>query len=256
MKLGLMGFGRTGKLVASFLLQNDDVTLEWVVRSSRRMEHRSVAEFLGIRDREPGQIWSKDEFPAERLLDEHPVDAIIDFSSVNGIDWYGEAASRRGIAIVTAISTYPPEKIGLLQALARDTRVLWSPNITIGINFLMLASRVLKRIAPYTDVEIVEEHFKAKNETSGTAKRIAEYIDLPLDAIKSIRAGGIIGTHEVIFGFPFQTVRLRHESISREAFGNGALFAARNLAGKPAGLYSMEDLLLPYFMHIRDVPID
>ena len=47
--------------------------------------------------------------------------------------------------------------------------------------------------------------------------------------IKSIRAGGIIGKHEVIFGFPSQTVRMIHESINREAFGNGAVFAINNL---------------------------
>jgi 4-hydroxy-tetrahydrodipicolinate reductase len=51
----------------------------------------------------------------------------------------------------------------------------------------------------------------------------------------------------VLFGFPHQTVRLRHESISREAFGNGALFAAVNLEGKPKGFYSMEDLFMPFF---------
>jgi 4-hydroxy-tetrahydrodipicolinate reductase len=65
--------------------------------------------------------------------------------------------------------------------------------------------------------------------------------------IKSIRAGGIVGVHEVVFGFPQQTVRIRHESITREAFGHGALFVAERLVGMPPGLYKMDDLLLPYF---------
>jgi 4-hydroxy-tetrahydrodipicolinate reductase len=56
-----------------------------------------------------------------------------------------------------------------------------------------------------------------------------------------------VGVHEILFGFPHQTVRLRHESISREAFGNGIVFAIQNLVGKPKGFYSMESLLLPYF---------
>ena len=111
----------------------------------------------------------------------------------------------------------------------------------------MLAAKVLKNIAPYTDIEIIEEHFKDKKETSGTAKKIAKELGVSEDEIKSIRAGGIIGHHEILFGFPFQTVRLKHESISREAFGNGALFAAINLVNKKTGLYSMEDLLIPYF---------
>ena len=77
---------------------------------------------------------------------------------------------------------------------------------------------------------------------------------LPEDEIKMVRAGGIIGVHEILFGFPYQTVRLRHESISREAFGNGVLFAAQHLLDQPNGLYTMEDLLMPYFQLDADLP--
>lgn len=122
-----------------------------------------------------------------------------------------------------------------------------SPNITLGINFLLIAAKILKNIAPYTDIEIIEEHFKEKPEVSGTAKIIAKELGLTEDAIKTVRAGGFIGTHEILFGFPYQTVRLKHESISRVAFGNGILFAVEQLIGKPKGFYSMEDLLLPFF---------
>ena len=76
---------------------------------------------------------------------------------------------------------------------------------------------------------------------------IAKALNVSQENIKSIRAGGIIGTHEILFGFPYQTVRLKHESIMREAFGNGILFAIENLQGKPKGFYSMEDLLIPFF---------
>jgi 4-hydroxy-tetrahydrodipicolinate reductase len=110
-----------------------------------------------------------------------------------------------------------------------------SPGPTISVNFLMLASKVLKKIAPYTDIEILEEHFKAKVGVSGTAKRMARYLGLSGTRIQQIRAGSIIGTHEVIFGFAFQTVRLKHESISREAFGDGAIFAAQNSYGPKRG---------------------
>ncbi len=148
---------------------------------------------------------------------------------------------------MTAISAYPAKTITLLKKLSQQTRVLWSPNITVGINFLMLAAKILKTIAPYTDIEIVEEHFKNKKEVSGTAIRISEALSLPEADIKSVRAGGIVGRHEIIFGFPYQTVRLIHESILREAFGDGALFAAKNLVDKKQGFYSMENLLIPYF---------
>jgi len=111
---------------------------------------------------------------------------------------------------------------------------------------MIIAAKILKNIAPYTDIEIIEEHFKLKPEVSGTAKKIAESLDLPENSIKTVRAGGIVGVHEILFGFPHQTVRLKHEAISREAFGNGILFAVTHMAAG-VGLYTMEDLLIPYF---------
>ena len=247
MKVGLMGFGKTGRAVASILLESKKTNLQWVIRQSSRLEHRSVPEFLGVESDEPGLIYPKDAFEIDALLDAYPVDFIVDFSSSEGLKYYGDAASKRGITIVSAVSQYEEKHITLLEKLAQKTAVMHSPNITIGINFLMIAAKVLKNIAPYTDIEIIEEHFKLKPETSGTAKVIAENLEVNQDQIKSVRAGGIIGVHEILFGFPYQTVRLKHESIAREAFGNGILFAVENLIGKSKGFYSMEDLLLPYF---------
>jgi 4-hydroxy-tetrahydrodipicolinate reductase len=247
MKVGIIGFGKTGKAVASVLLESKQTKLQWVVRRSHKLEHRSVPEFLGVESEEPGLLYSKDEFSAAELLRRFPVDAVIDFSSEDGIDYYGETAAELGITIISAISKYPEATLARLHQLAERTVVMHSPNITVGINFLLIAAKILKNIAPYTDIEIVEEHFREKQEVSGTAKIIARTLGLPEEEIKSVRAGGIIGVHEMLFGFPYQTVRLRHESITREAFGNGILFAVDNLKGRPAGFYSMEDLLLPYF---------
>ncbi|HPB05716.1 MAG TPA: dihydrodipicolinate reductase C-terminal domain-containing protein, partial [Prolixibacteraceae bacterium] len=133
-----------------------------------------------------------------------------------------------------------------LSELAKTTTVFWSPNITLGVNFLLFSAKFLKRIAPWVDIEIIEEHFKGKEGVSGTAVKIAESLDLEKSDINSVRVGGIVGKHEIIFGFPYQTVRLIHESISREAFGNGVLFVAENLVDKGIGLFTFEDLMLAY----------
>lgn len=247
MKVGLIGFGKTGRSVATVLLESESEHLQWVVRQSTTLEHRSAPEFLGIKTDDPGLIHSKDEFTADQLLDHMPVDAIIDFSNESGFEYYAEAAAKRGVIIVSAVSQYEPAALARLKSFQDRTVVMHSPNITLGINFLLIAAKILKNIAPYTDIEIIEEHFKKKPEVSGTAKVIARELDLSEDAIKTVRAGGIIGTHEILFGFPYQTVRLKHESISREAFGNGILFAIEQLSGKSKGFYSMEDLLLPFF---------
>jgi len=247
MKVGLIGFGKTGKAVATTLLRNKSTVLEWVVRKTEKLEHRSIPEFLGEESDEPGHIYSSCNMNSASLLDNHPVDIIIDFSSEEGIDYYGSEAAERGVGIISAVSHYREDKISLLKNLSKKTAVFWSPNITLGVNYLILAAKFLKKIAPHIDMAIIEEHFKEKPGISGTAKVIAENLNISPDEIKSVRAGGIIGKHEIICGFPFQTIRLIHESITREAFGNGAIFAANNMRGKEAGLYTFEELLMPYF---------
>lgn len=247
MKIGLIGFGKTGKAVANVILQNDAYSLQWVLRQSTLLESRNVPEFLGVASDDPALIYSSSKITMQDLLDKHPVDLIIDFSSETGIHTYGAIAGERKIKIISAISHYGEAEQELLKKLSANTVVFWSPNITLGVNYLLFAAKFLKKIAPWVDIEINEEHFKGKTGTSGTALKIAEALDLEKSDINSVRAGGIVGKHEIIFGFPYQTVRLIHESISREAFGNGVLFVADNLANKNEGLYNFEDVLLPYF---------
>jgi 4-hydroxy-tetrahydrodipicolinate reductase len=246
MKIGLIGFGKAGKAVASVILQNHQHSLEWVLRNSTTTIS-TAKDFLDIVSPDPSTIVSLEQKTADTLLEECPVDIIIDFSSSHGIYQYGKEAAARKIKIITAISHYGEAEKKFLEELSLETAVFWSPNITLGVNYLLFASSLLKDIAPDVDIEISEEHFKAKAGVSGTAIKIAEVLDVETDSINSVRAGGIVGRHEVIFGFPYQTVRLVHESISREAFGSGALFVAENLTDKPIGFYNFEDILRPYF---------
>ncbi len=247
LKVGLVGFGRTGREVSAALIADSAMSLEWVVKRKERPDDRSAGEVLGVRATDPGLMHSVRETAVERLLDLAPVDVIIDFSSASGLDYYGRAAADRNVAVVSAISRYSDSAQRQLDSYARLTRIMWSPNITLGINFMLLAAQSLQRIAPGADVQIVEEHFREKAEVSGTALRLARGLGQPDDAVHTIRAGGIVGVHEVLFGLPSQTLRFRHEAVSRQAFGHGAIFAARELVSRDPGLYRMEDLLRPYF---------
>ena len=249
MKIGLIGFGKAGKAVANVILQHPDFSLEWVLRNSEKMENLSAKDLLGISASDNAMIYSHQTTDLETLLTDHPVDFIIDFSNEKSIYSYGKIASQKKIKIISAISHYEENETKFLKELSTDTVVFWSPNITLGVNYLLFASSLLKTIAPGVDIEVIEEHFKAKSGVSGTAVKIAEVLDVETENINSVRAGGIVGKHEVIFGFPYQTVRLVHESISREAFGSGALFVAENLKNKLNGLYNFEDILRPYFFN-------
>ncbi len=245
MRVGVVGLGKTARVVVSVLLENG-FKIEWIVR---RKSDKAYFEDETCTQKIP--VYSKNMHKIDEILSDHPVDVIVDFSSEDGIDYYANEAANRKIAIVSAISNYSLDKIKLLMDLSKKTCVFYSPNITIGINFLLLAAKVLKKIAPTADISIVEEHFSQKHDVSGTAKVIANNLNIKHGEIKSIRAGGIVGTHEILFGFPYQTVRLKHESISREAFGNGIKFVLEKLPIKTAGFYNMESLITPFFREDR-----
>ncbi len=237
MKVGLMGHGKAGKAVASVLANDPCYDLRWVMRrragDAACVEGHAQIPVVGLEGLDLGS-W----------LDSHPVEAIVDFSQADSVYRYGPELGRRGIMLVSAISAYTPQHLDYLRELGQHARVMSSPNITLGINFLMLAARLLRSIAPFADVEVIEQHFREKPEVSGTARKIAETLELGGERVTSLRVGGIVGHHEVIFGFPHQTVRLIHDSIRREAFGTGAAFALQELAQRDKGFYRFDDLLL------------
>ena len=250
LRVGLVGFGKAGQAVCAELIKAPDIDLRWVARRQPATAANDCAEAVigngGEDSRTP--LVGLDAVSLAELLAERPVDFLVDFSGSESCHRYAAAAAAAGVGVVSAISNYGDAEIRILRELAVQVPVLHSPNITVGINFVLLAAKMLKRLAPHADIEIVEEHFRDKSDISGTARRLAQ--ELGLDEarhLNSIRVGGIVGRHEVIFGFPYQTVRLMHDSISRHAFGQGALFALRNLRGREPGFYTMQQLVAEKF---------
>ncbi|OIR04544.1 4-hydroxy-tetrahydrodipicolinate reductase [mine drainage metagenome] len=240
-RVGLFGLGKAGKEVATQLQDDPAVKLCWAVRGSSHA-HGNKQIFDTI------PTYAASELNLPILLAEQPIDFIVDFSSADTCLSYADIASENGIGIISAVSSYKKRHLECLHTASKNTAVLYSPNITLGINFIIIAAKVLRKLAPHAGVEVIEEHFHDKKEVSGTAIRIAELLDLDADLhVNSIRVGGIVGRHEIIFGFPYQTIRLTHDSISRAAFGQGALFAIKNLCGRPNGFYTMEQLVSEAF---------
>ncbi|MDO9012643.1 MAG: dihydrodipicolinate reductase C-terminal domain-containing protein [Gallionella sp.] len=233
----MVGYGKAGVAVANVLSSDPRFELCWIVKRSAIAGQKT----------HPGTdipVFGLEQNSFADLFESIPVDALVDFSSPASIHAYGEEVRRRGIILVSAISAYSEEDLEYARSLGQNTRILCSPNITLGINFLIVAAKLLRKIAPFADVEILEQHFKEKSEVSGTARRIADTLEIAGENITSLRLGGIVGHHEVIFGFPYQTVRLVHDSIRREAFGTGAVFALVQLAECKNGFYTFDDLLL------------
>jgi len=240
--IGLFGFGRTGSAVAKEIIEDKDCELIWVVRNSTTHEGEFASRVLGF-EYDEGKIYSIRNIDYNTFYEQNKVDVIIDFSASCAVEEY-ENAAKYGTRIVSAISAYEKKDLEHLRELSGQTAVLYSPNITLGINFLIEASKLLQKIVPNADIEIVEEHFKGKKGISGTALRIAEDLGLDkLNHVNSIRVGGIVGKHEVVFGLPNQTIRIVHESLNRSAFGQGAIYAAKWIISKDSGMYSMEEAI-------------
>jgi len=236
-RIGLIGYGKAGSAVAQVLREDPRFELRWVAKRTACADGQKLGE-------SEVPIIGLEGINFSEWLDLHPVDALVDFSVPQSILKYGDELKRRELMLVSAISAYSEAELGYARSLGEHTRILCSPNITLGINFLIMAAKLLRNIAPFADVEILEQHFKEKTEISGTAKKIAESLELGSEKITSLRLGGIVGHHEVIFGFPYQTVRLTHDSIKREAFGTGAAFALGELSLRDRGFYTFEDLLM------------
>jgi 4-hydroxy-tetrahydrodipicolinate reductase len=147
-----------------------------------------------------------------------------------------------------------------LMSIAKNnkTGIVHAPNITLGVNVLMVLTNLAASILEGYDCTIIESHFKNKKDApSGTAKKIAEevlkgmsansniyprdldYNEIPIHAV---RAGGIIGRHRVIMAGEYDKVEIIHESFARTAFALGALKAVRFVHEK-VGFFEMTDVL-------------
>ncbi len=247
MKIGFLGFGKTGKEAIHPLLTDPTVQVEWVLKKGNplRGKYASALLFVDSKKKE-GKIFSAEDW-SQSFLEDHPVDVVVDFSNSENIYKYPMFANR-GIKIVSAISNFQSTEKKLLEDISKQVAILWSPNITLGVNLLIIVAKIIQELTPEVDIQIIESHFKEKRGVSGTAMKIAQSLNVSRRDIHSIRAGGILGTHEIVFGYPYQTISLTHEAISRRAFGKGALTCAKWIQHKETGLYNMEDMIRELMM--------
>jgi 4-hydroxy-tetrahydrodipicolinate reductase len=126
--------------------------------------------------------------------------------------------------------------------------IVFASNFSVGVNTLFaLTQRAAEILRSEFAPQIVETHHKMKKDApSGTAKTLGEILKKELQTeipIESIREGDVVGEHTVTFAGPSERLVLTHSAGSREIFASGALRAAHWVVGKPAKLYSMQDVL-------------
>ncbi|MCX5711655.1 MAG: 4-hydroxy-tetrahydrodipicolinate reductase, partial [Candidatus Omnitrophica bacterium] len=139
-------------------------------------------------------------------------------------------------------------QLAKVEEVSKVIPVVFSPNMSVGVNVLFsILPEIAKKLGPEYNIEIVEAHHRSKKDApSGTAKKLAEVLvqatkkEIP---IHSIRLGDIAGDHTVIFCGNSERIEIKHQAHSRDLFVVGALRAAKWIFNKPAGLYSMQDVL-------------
>lgn len=200
-------------------------------------------------------------------LDNDNGDVLVDFSAPDGLRASLDRAVSAGVPLLIGTTGLIEEHDALIAEATKSIPILKAPNTSLGVALLAdLVERAAHVLGPEQwDIEIVETHHRAKADApSGTALHLGSAAERgrKMDAKEelgrcgtgllrevgsigyaAIRGGTVAGDHDVMFLGPDERLILSHRAESRAIFARGALTAARFLVGKPAGLYSMRDVI-------------
>ncbi|HEX3030761.1 MAG TPA: 4-hydroxy-tetrahydrodipicolinate reductase, partial [Bacillota bacterium] len=181
-------------------------------------------------------------------------DVVVDFSTPEAALKNARIFARMKVNVVIGTTGFSDIGLKKLFILANKHKnaIVYAPNITLGINVLMLLANLAANILNSYDFQITEVHHKHKKDApSGTAKKIAVEIEKGLAAsgitdkeipITAVRAGGVVGKHEVMIVGEDDKIEITHESFSRRVFALGAVKAIRFTQGK-SGYFEMADVV-------------
>ena len=243
--LSLCGcFGKMGKVVIEESKNFSDITISSGIDKSNRK-----SEFFPV-------------FDSPKKIDCN-CDVILDFSHPSSLDDLLEFSTKKSIPLVICTTGYSDDQINEIKKCSEISPIFFSSNTSLGINVMInIAKRAKKMLGSSFDVEIIEKHHNKKIDSpSGTALMIADSISdestkYVFDrsslkqkrekneiGISSVRCGGIMGEHELLFASDNEILSIKHSVNSRKVFANGALEAVRFISNKEPGLYSMNDLI-------------
>lgn len=248
MNIALIGLGATGKIVAEYLLGKNVLSMV-LCRKNSPNAYLDLGVVLNRRDT---HIIIEPCEHLEKKIFENKPDVLIDFSSSHFLRENISMLAHYGINVVTAVTDYEPADIEKIKQVALQGKigVIMAPNITYGVNVLMLLAEIATDLMKDYDFQVLEEHHNRKKDSpSGTAKKIAGKIERILGnhletkevPIHAVRSGGIVGKHKVLICGEHDQLEISHQSFSRVAFAEGAYKAALFIHGKK-GLYGMDNV--------------
>lgn len=209
-----------------------------------------------------------DSFPIYSSFDEikEDADVIIDFSNPALLNDLLDFAVIKSMPVVIATTGYDESQKKQIEEASRKTSVFFTYNMSLGINLLAnLAKKAVQVLGDGFDIEIIEKHHNQKIDApSGTALMLADAICEELNkpmkyeydrhskrekrtkneiGMHAVRGGTIVGEHEIMFAGRDEIITLSHSARSKEVFAVGAVNAALFLKDKPAGMYSMKEMI-------------
>jgi 4-hydroxy-tetrahydrodipicolinate reductase len=264
MKIGIIGCtGRMGKAIAEEIMLNSNCEISGgAVRSGSEFVGMDVGVLAGV---DPIGINATGSM--EALFDSS--DAVIDFSNPIASMEAARIASKKNKIHIIGTTGFSPEEMDKLKEFAKSTVIVWSANMSVGVNILLaLTEQVASILDDSYDIEIVEMHHCRKVDApSGTALALgnsaANGRKVTLESVatrsrdgiigarprgeigfSTLRGGDVVGEHTVMFAGDGERVELTHKASSRKVFSRGAVKAALWGSEKKPGLYSMKDVLL------------
>ncbi|WP_234087457.1 4-hydroxy-tetrahydrodipicolinate reductase [Azonexus sp. R2A61] len=261
-RIGIVGAGgRMGRMLIEATLKAEGVALGAVFdQPGNPTIGTRAGALVGL----PSDVRVTDDLEAGLAQ----IDCLIDFTRPEGTLDHLAACRRAGVGMVIGTTGFDAEGKAAIADAARDIPVVFAPNMAVGVNLVFklldTAARILNQ---GYDIEVVEAHHRMKVDApSGTALRMGEVVasalgrDLAECAVygregvtgerdpstigfATVRGGDIVGDHTVMFCGLGERVEVTHKASSRMPYALGSLRAARFIAGRPNGLFDMQDVL-------------
>ena len=234
--------GKMGSRIGVLASQDKNIEIAGGLEdSSSPAIGRDIGEFIAI-----GKINKKIEADFNKVVSF--CDVLIEFTGPSATMEHLEDAVKNKKAMVIGTTGFSKDETGKIKEASGKIPIVFSPNMSIGANLMFkITEEVAAALGKDYEAEIIEAHHDQKKDApSGTAKRLGEAVSKvkgKMPPIHSVRLGDIVGDHTVVFAGKGERIELTHRAHSRDAFAKGALDAAKFLAGKKPGLYTMADVI-------------
>jgi 4-hydroxy-tetrahydrodipicolinate reductase len=251
--------GRMGQRLVHLTREDSDLTLGAALESANHPRlGQDIGEIAGV---------GKLDVPLRADLPLNPrLDVLIDFSMPEGTMTVLPVCVERRIPLVVATTGHTAEQRRDIEAAAHHTALLMAPNMSLSVSVLFQLVRQAATLLKDKgfDVEIVERHHRFKKDApSGTALHFARIVQEVMGqtelrhgregllgerppheiGMHALRTGDNVGEHTILFSALGESLELVHKGHSRDSYARGALLAAKFLANKPPGRYTMNDVL-------------